>query len=127
MRDRGLIWSGLALFLAFLTLPVWHNLSAHVTAKGPEPVLPKTQKQCVAPVEFMKSSHMSLLLDWRDSALREGSRDYTTADGRHYQISLTSTCLTECHGAKADFCDRCHTYAAVSPPCWDCHLDRSPR
>ena len=40
--------------------------------------------------------------------------------------SLSATCLGECHGAKADFCDRCHNYAAVSPPCWNCHLDSKP-
>ena len=22
-----------------------------------------------------------------------------------------------------DFCDRCHNYLAVSPYCWDCHVD----
>ncbi|SPE34630.1 Periplasmic (Sec) triheme cytochrome c [Candidatus Sulfopaludibacter sp. SbA6] len=127
MRDRALIWSGLLIFLGILTLPIWHNLAAHVTAKGPDPVLPAREKQCVAPLEFMKSSHMTLLLDWRDRAVREGEREYTTADGRHYALNLSSTCLAQCHAAKADFCDRCHNYAAVSPPCWDCHLDRSPR
>jgi len=123
MRNRGLIWSGLALFLIFLTLPVWHNLSAGVTAKGPQPVLPKTEKQCVAPLDFMKTSHMTLLMNWRESVVREGGREYTSADGRHYTMDLTVTCLRECHTAKADFCDRCHNYAAVSLPCWDCHLD----
>jgi hypothetical protein len=38
-------------------------------------------------------------------------------------MSLTNTCLRECHTAKADFCDRCHDYEAVSLPCWDCHMD----
>jgi len=123
MRDRPIIWSGLLIFLAFLTLPVWHNLSAHVTAKGPQPVLPRSEKQCVAPLDFMKTSHMKLLLDWRDSVVRTGAREYTTADGRRYNMDLTVTCLRQCHGARADFCDRCHTYAAVSPSCWNCHLD----
>ena len=31
MRDRGLIYSGLVLFLGLATFPAWHNLSAHVT------------------------------------------------------------------------------------------------
>ena len=122
MRDRGFIWTGLAFFLLFLTLPVWRNLSAHVAAKGPEPVLPKNQKQCVASLDFMKTSHMRLLLDWRQAVVREGARDYVTPDGRRYAMSLTNTCLRQCHTVKADFCDRCHNYAAVSPPCWDCHL-----
>ncbi len=123
MRDRGFIYGGLLLFLAFLTLPVWHNLSARVTAKGPDPVLPVREKQCVAPLAYMKSSHMNLLFNWRDSAVRQGVRDYTAFDGKHYTMSLTGTCLKQCHAGKADFCDRCHNYAAVSLPCWDCHLD----
>ncbi len=123
MRDRGIIWMGLALFLVFLTLPAWHNLSARVSAKGPQPVPPAGQKQCVAPVEYMRTSHMRLLLDWRDSVVRRGAQDYTSPDGRHFAMSLTNTCLRECHSAKADFCDRCHNYEAVAVPCWDCHMD----
>jgi len=126
MRDRPIIYCGLLVFLGFLTLPVWHNLSARVTAKGPEPVLPKNQKQCVAPVAYMKSSHMDLLFNWRYEVVRQGARDYTAFDGTHYHMNLTQTCLQECHGNKADFCDRCHNYAAVSPPCWNCHLDSGP-
>src|SRR5271165_3573685 len=103
MRDRGIIWTGLLIFLLFVTVPVWHNLSAGVTAKGPAPVLPVREKQCVAPVEYMKTSHMTLLLDWREKVVRQAGRDYTAADGRHFNMSLTSTCLQQCHAAKADF------------------------
>jgi hypothetical protein len=126
MRDRGIIWSALAIFLALITMPVWHNLSASVSGKGPNPVLPALEKQCVAPLSYMKSSHMRLLLDWRESVVRGNTRDFVTADGRHYNMSLTSTCLKQCHGAKGEFCDRCHNYAAVSAPCWSCHVDSKP-
>jgi hypothetical protein len=40
-------------------------------------------------------------------------------------ISLTGTCLG-CHGAKRDFCDRCHEYASVQITCFGCHVDREP-
>lgn len=126
MRDRGVIYCGLALFLGLATFPVWHNLAARVNAKGPNLILPKNEKRCVAPLAYMKTSHMSLLLDWRDSVVRRGAREYTAFDGRRYSMNLTSTCLKQCHGAKAEFCDRCHTYAAVSLPCWDCHQDSKP-
>ena len=33
-----------------------------------------------------------------------------------------NTCL-ECHSNKAEFCDACHNYLAVSPFCWDCHVE----
>jgi len=123
MRDRGVIYCGLAVFLGLATFPAWHDLSARVNARGPNPALPRNQKQCVAPVEYMKTSHMNLLLDWRENVVRRGERDFTASDGKHYSMSLTATCLEQCHGTKRDFCDRCHNYAAVSPPCWDCHLD----
>lgn len=124
MRDRGIIWTGLAIFLAFVTFPLWHNLSAAVTAKGPNPALPVNARQCVAPVEYMKTSHMRLLLDWREQVVRQGGREFTAFNGQHYNMSLTSTCLEQCHtSGKAEFCDRCHNYAAVSVPCWDCHAD----
>jgi len=123
MRDRGIIWSALALFLALVTLPMWHNLSASVTGTGPKLVLPKHEKQCVAPAAYMKSSHMRLLMDWRENVVRQNTRDFTTSDGRHFNMSLTSTCLKQCHDGKGEFCDRCHTYAAVSLPCWNCHVD----
>jgi hypothetical protein len=123
MRDRGLIYSGLVLFLALATFPAWHNLSAGVTAKGPQLRLPAGKKQCVAATEFMRTSHMNMILGWREEVVRTGTRDFTDAGGSHYKMSLTPTCLEQCHGSKADFCDRCHDYAAVSPPCWNCHED----
>ena len=113
-------------FLTLVSFPVWHNLGARVSTKGPDPVLPKTEKQCVLPVQYMKTSHMALLKDWRDGAIREGQREYVAPDGRRFPVSLTTTCLHQCHTAKGDFCDRCHNYAAVSLNCWDCHQDSKP-
>jgi len=123
MRDRGIIYAGLVIFLGLATFPAWHNLAARVTAKGPNPALPAREKQCVAPLEYMKTAHMTLLLNWREDVVRRDVRDFTAFNGKHYTMSLTTTCLQQCHGTKADFCDRCHNYAAVSPPCWNCHLD----
>ena len=91
-------------------------------AKGPEVELPANAKQCVAPVEYMRTSHMNLLIDWRETVVRAGRRDFTAAGGKHYKMSLTPTCLDMSRRPK-DFCDRCHEYAAVSPPCWNCHQD----
>jgi hypothetical protein len=118
MRDRGAIWSGVAIFLALATFPVWHNLASHVTAKGPDVRPPAREKQCVAPVEYMRTSHMKLLIDWREKVVREG--------GDPSRMSLTPTCLEKCHGSKSEFCDRCHNYAAVAPSCWNCHQDFKP-
>lgn len=122
MRDRGIILGGLALFVVLITFPVWYNQASGTSAKGPEPKLPTREKHCVASVEYMRTSHMDLLASWREEVVRRSGRTFVAFDGTTYPMSLTQTCL-KCHGSKADFCDRCHQYAGVTPYCWDCHID----
>jgi len=122
MRDRPIIITALVVFLAVVTLPFWYNLARGQTARAPELKLPGAQLQCVAPVEYMRSSHMELLNDWRDQAVRRNLRRVTAFNGKVYRISLTNTCLALCHTSKAEFCDRCHNYSGAGTPyCWDCH------
>ena len=73
----------------------------------------------------MKTEHMQLLDVWRDTVVREAKRVYVSPNGKSYNMSLSSgdnSCLG-CHVDKAEFCDKCHTYASVTPYCWDCHID----
>ena len=121
MRDRTVILASLASFLVLITFPIWHGRAAGTTSLPPGLKLPEKEKQCVAPVSTMRTSHMQMLISWREEAVRQGIRTFTTGDGRVYRISLTGTCLG-CHN-KQDYCDRCHNYAAVKPVCWDCHVD----
>lgn len=123
MRDRPVIYTGLILFLGLFSFPMWRDFAARATTKGPQQAIPAREKQCVAPIAYMRSSHMTLLMDWRQQVVRDGNRQFTAADGRTFTRSLTGTCLKQCHGTKADFCDRCHSYAGVSATCWDCHQD----
>ncbi len=122
MRDRPLIIAGLLIFVGLFTVPIWRGWAGHTQAAPPEVKLPAHEKQCVAPVAEMRASHMQMLLDWRDQVVRHNQRQFTAFNGKVYDRSLTRTCLEQCHGDKAQFCDRCHTYAGVSTPyCWDCH------
>ena len=124
MRDRGLIFVGLLVFLGVVTLPFSYNLLAGKTSKPPLLQLPAGEKQCVAPVDYMKESHMKLLFQWRDDRVRNNVRTYLSHDGKSYAISFTGTCLTQCHTSKAEFCDRCHDYMGIpAPNCTDCHID----
>jgi hypothetical protein len=124
MRDRGVVYSGLLVFLGLITFPVWHDLAAGTTARGPELTPPAREKQCVAPLSYMRTSHMHLLVDWRDGVVRHDVRSFKAFNGKTYTMSLSGTCLSSgCHTNKAEFCDRCHNYAAVSVYCWDCHVD----
>ena len=124
MRDRMLIFTGLLLFMALVTYPVWRAAAARSTAAGPVLKLPQNQRTCVAPRDYMRASHQKLLLDWRENAVRAGRLSYAAYDGKTYRVNLSQTCLQQCHTNKEEFCDRCHTYAAVSGPyCFDCHVD----
>lgn len=125
MRDRAAIVATLVLFLALVTAPVWYARAAGVTARGPELRLPEKEKACVMPVAYMRASHMDLLVAWRDDAVRRQDRTHVSPDGRTFTKSLTGTCL-RCHANKAEFCDRCHSYAGVTPYCWDCHVEPAP-
>jgi [DsrC]-trisulfide reductase subunit J len=122
MRDKVLIYAGLLLVLILLTYPVWQGLAGRTVSAGPQlPQLAKG-KHCVAPVTVMKKAHMQLLMAWRQGKVRHQQDHYTAYDGTRYRVSLTGTCLAQCHGNKEDFCERCHAYAGVAPlDCWGCH------
>ena len=82
------------------------------------------EQGCVEPTEEMRTNHMEYILDQRDATMHEGIR--TT------QYSLNE-CI-DCHVSDAPdapridsekhFCNSCHTYAAVSIDCFQCHADR---
>jgi len=120
MYGKQRIIPALILFVGVMTYPIWSSSSD--AAKAPKPEKPKDYKECVAPAQFMRTTHMKLLNDWRDDILREGgSRTGHTADGTEFVRSLQNGCM-KCHSNKKKFCDVCHTYTSVKPYCWDCHL-----
>jgi len=122
MRDQPIIFAGLALFLGLITFPFWFNLARGQTARGPDIQRPGAQLQCAAPTDYMRTSHMELLIQWRDQVVRRNLRRVTAFNGKVFTASLTNTCLAQCHTNKAQFCDRCHNYSGVGTPyCWDCH------
>ena len=123
------IFIGLAAFLIVATSPLWLNAGRVVPPPKPDLNTPAIQqlaandKQCVLPTDQMRATHMQLLIDWRDQVVRTGNRVWVSPNGKKYEPSLSNTCLG-CHSNKADFCDQCHNYAAVTPNCWGCHLDK---
>ena len=124
MYNKVTIIPGLIIFVLFVTFPLWFN--AFSTASTvPKPELPPGgEKQCVAPLAEMRSSHMVLLNEWRDAVLRDGDRVAVTVDGKEYRKGLQLACM-QCHTNKEKFCDSCHVYTSVKPSCWDCHLTPS--
>jgi hypothetical protein len=126
MFNKKLITAGLVVFVAIVTSPIWLNfVNFGKSVPAPELVLSEKAQaagECVRDTDYMKTSHMQLLDTWRDSVVRDGNRIYVNAEGKSFNMSLTKTCL-DCHSNKAEFCDRCHNYASVTPYCWDCHID----
>jgi len=123
MYDSGKVIAGLVIFVVLLTFPFWYNLGK--AAPAPEPKLSekaKAAKECVEPKAYMTAEHMQILNQWRDTVVRNAQRVYVSSSGKTFEMSLSNTCL-DCHTDKAEFCDKCHNYAAVTPYCWDCHVD----
>lgn len=120
MYNKGTVIAGLAIFVLFVTFPIWFNgLDA---GPLPKPELPPGgEKECVAPVDEMRDNHMKLLNEWRDAVLRDSDRVMVKVGDKEYRKGLQMACM-ECHSDKEKFCDTCHEYAAVQPTCWDCHL-----
>jgi len=124
MTNAGKIIGGLVIFLVLMTSPLWINALSDAPVAAPEvDPPPNGSKECVEQVEYMRSFHMDLLNEWRDDVVRKETRDYvSTTNGRAFDMSLSRTCM-DCHSNKADFCDRCHNFLAVTPYCWDCHVE----
>ncbi len=123
MRDRRFVLAGLALFLTAASYPAWRAIALGTRPEAPPLARSRVPTACVAPADEMRASHMKLLAEWRDLAVRQGVRSVTMPDARKWKVSLSGTCLV-CH-EKAKFCDRCHAYAAVKPDCWNCHAAQS--
>ncbi len=120
MNDRKKIYVGMAILITAVTFPFWYGLVSSGETTRPELFLPSDATECVEETGFMTANHMVLLKEWRDTAVREGVREYTSQSGEVLKISLTGTCIS-CHGRKDEFCARCHDYSNVTVTCWNCH------
>ena len=121
MYDGGKILTGLGAFIAVALLPFW--LGPHsASAPKPEPKIVTQAKECVEPAALMRATHMDLLNRWRDAVVRDGERTTKAVGGTVVQMNLSEGCM-KCHPNKSEFCDRCHNYLAVSPTCWECHVE----
>jgi hypothetical protein len=90
----------------------------------PKPAIEKGQgDKCVEETEFMRKNHMTLLKHQRDETVHNGIRTK--------QHSLNG-CI-ECHasrktgrviGSDENFCQGCHSYAAVKLDCFECHASK---
>ena len=123
MNDKKWITAGIVVFIVAASFPFWFNMGKAAPAPELEyTAKAKAAKECVRSKEYMAAEHMQLLDLWREQVVRSAKREYVNPEGKTYNMSLSNTCL-DCHSNKAEFCDRCHNYASVTPYCWDCHID----
>jgi hypothetical protein len=84
--------------------------------------------QCIAPVEEMRRNHMEMLKHQRDRTMRHGIRG---------EKASLNECIN-CHASKSsdgksagsvigkdNFCESCHSFAAIKLDCWDCHQPKA--
>ncbi|MDH5764822.1 MAG: hypothetical protein OEZ38_02310 [Gammaproteobacteria bacterium] len=79
--------------------------------------------QCVEDTAEMRTNHMEKILHQRDKTMREGIRT------KQYSLKECINCHVEENsqaraGDKDHFCSSCHSYAAVTIDCFQCHADR---
>jgi len=121
-RDLGKVVFGLAVFIVLAGFPIWYAVAGKLQRTRPELEYPPGETACVEAKEYMATSHMELLNEWRDAVVRQGQRTYTSRSNGHHDMSLQNTCL-DCHRNKTAFCDRCHSFVGVRPGCWGCHVE----
>lgn len=120
MFNKGWVIGGIIAFVAAAGFPFyWYSLGQG--KPFPQLELPSKEKSCIESVEFMRANHMRLLDAWRIAVVRDDLLIYTAANGKQFEMNLHKTCMG-CHRSRDRFCNQCHDYNDVVPPCWDCHV-----
>ncbi len=120
MHGKGWVITGMILFAALAAFPFYWNLVGE-DKPFPKLEMPEKAGACVEETAFMRANHMRLLDAWRVSVVRDSLLIYTAVSGEIFEMNLHKTCLG-CHTSTKKFCDRCHAYNDVTPPCWECHV-----
>ena len=110
--------------LSISAVSVASSESDSSASRVPKPtvVIEKGDK-CVEDEDFMRRNHMKLLLHQRDETMHKGIRT------KKYSLQ---NCI-DCHaskknnsviGSNENFCQSCHSYAAVKIDCFECHSSK---
>lgn len=120
LRDQSAaLRSGVTIVVAALLLSV---SSAWADTSAPKLDIGKGG-QCVEDPKIMRTEHMKRIMHQRDETVRKGIR------GSKYDLS---NCVA-CHasntnhsviGSNQNFCQGCHSYAAVKIDCFECHSSK---
>lgn len=80
-------------------------------------------EQCVEETDFMRKNHMNLLMHQRDKTVHAGIRTkkHSLKNCIDCHASVTTNSVT---GSNENFCQSCHSYAAVKIDCFECHATK---
>ncbi len=99
-------------------------MAGDVSLRVPQPVIePARGGQCVEDPAFMRRNHMELLKHQRDNTVRGGVRTgkYKLQECVACHASSKTNSVTQ---VSTNFCQSCHTYAAVKIDCFECHASK---
>jgi len=79
--------------------------------------------QCVEPVEIMRRNHFEFIVHQRDLTVHQGIRTKRHSLAGCIDCHSTKTAAGQYLpvNAEGEFCQTCHTYAAVKIDCFSCH------
>ncbi len=82
--------------------------------------------ECIAPIDEMRRTHMSMLLHKRDQTMHEGIRSKHASLTECINCHVTADTNGEVAriGSDKHFCASCHVAASVKIDCFECHADR---
>lgn len=123
-----LTWQRGAAVAALLAVSVVAVASADAheessSGRVPVPVHPEGKgDKCVRDTPYMRRHHMELLKHHRDETMRKGIR--TTEYSLKNCVSCHASKDTNSVLGKNGFCQSCHSYAAVTLDCFECHASK---
>ena len=102
-------------------------LSAPALADVPKPEIPRGKgDKCVEPTEVMRRDHMKFILHQRDETVHRGIRTkkHSLVECINCHVPKAEDPARQVHASSPKhFCSSCHTYAAVTIDCFECHSD----
>ena len=90
-------------------------------------VPPPKGDHCVEDEDWMRANHFETVLHQRDKTVLEGIRTKNHSLKNCIECHITPNANGEYarySNSEEHFCANCHSYAAVSIDCFDCHADR---
>ncbi len=97
----------------------------------PQPSIQKAKgEQCVEDTDYMRRNHMKVLTHQRDKTVHEGIRTKQHSLKNCIDCHATPndkgerSVLGKDSAGKENFCQSCHTYAAVKMDCFQCHSSK---